>query len=158
MMLMRAAVSGRYLMHVLNSPSTLAMVAKLTGGSASPHLNVGDVKAFPIPFPPCDEQLLIVQEIERRTSVIDEVELQLYANLKRAARLRQGILKRAFEGLLVPQDQSDEHAEKLLERIRQPQHATTGARNGSPRTRQRGRRRDGGSTLPMFPEGGFDGD
>ena len=40
------------------------------------------------------------------------------ANLKRSARLRQGILKRAFEGRLVPQDPTDEPAEKLLERIR----------------------------------------
>src|SRR5208337_1928497 len=47
MMLMRATVTSRYLMHVLNSPQLLSLVAKLTGGSASPHLNVGDVKAFP---------------------------------------------------------------------------------------------------------------
>jgi len=115
---MRASVSSRYLMHVLNTPVVLSRVAKLTGGSASPHLNVGDVKAFPIPFPPCAEQLAIVQEIETRLSVIDEVEAQVETNLKRAARLRQGILKRAFEGRLVPQDPTDEPAEKLLERIR----------------------------------------
>ena len=118
MMLMRATVSNRYLMHILNCPRILSLVAKLTGGSASPHLNVGDVKAFPIPFPPREEQLAIVQEIERRLSVIDEVEAQVDTNLKRAARLRQGILKRAFEGRLVPQDPNDEPAERLLERIR----------------------------------------
>ncbi len=40
------------------------------------------------------------------------------ANLKRASRLRQSILKRAFEGRLVPQDPADEPADELLERIR----------------------------------------
>jgi type I restriction enzyme S subunit len=40
------------------------------------------------------------------------------ANLKRAARLRQSILKQAFEGNLVPQDPSDEPASELLARIR----------------------------------------
>lgn len=40
------------------------------------------------------------------------------ADLKRAARLRQSILKRAFEGRLVAQDPSDEPAEELLARIK----------------------------------------
>ena len=32
--------------------------------------------------------------------------------------MRQSILKKAFEGKLVPQDPNDEPAEKLLERIK----------------------------------------
>ena len=59
-----------------------------------------------------------MSEVERRLSIVDEIEAQVDTNLRRAARLRQGILKRAFEGRLVPQDPTDEPAEKLLERIR----------------------------------------
>lgn len=39
-------------------------------------------------------------------------------SLAQAQRLRQSILKKAFEGRLVAQDAKDEPAEKLLERIK----------------------------------------
>ncbi len=154
MMLMRATVSNRYVMHVLNCPQILSLVAKLTGGSASPHLNVGDVKAFPIPFPPGAEQLAIVQEIESRLSIVDEVEAQAEVNLRRASRLRQCILKLAFEGRLVPQDptdEPDEPAEKLLEPIRQQRQPATKMYNGRLGTRRARRPRRTSDTLLPFP-------
>lgn len=70
------------------------------------------------PLPPLAEQRRIVAEVERRLSVIAAMDAAVAANLKRAERLRQAILKRAFEGRLVPQEPSDEPAAALLERIR----------------------------------------
>ncbi|CAG0966134.1 Type-1 restriction enzyme EcoKI specificity protein [Phycisphaerales bacterium] len=61
------------------------------------------------------EQAEIVAEVDRRLSVADAAETQVEHALQRAARLRQAILKRAFEGKLVPQDPTDEPAERLLE-------------------------------------------
>ncbi len=75
------------------------------------------VSSFLILLPPFAEQHRIVAEVERRLSLIDELEAAIAANLKRADRLRQSILKRAFEGKLVPQDPADEPADVLLERI-----------------------------------------
>jgi type I restriction enzyme S subunit len=121
MMLMRtdSQVLPRYLMHYLNSPYIEVIVKKKTGGTASPHLNVGDVKFFELPVPPVTIQTEVIATIESRLSVCDKLKQIVDENLAKAHALRQSILKRAFAGKLVPQDPNDEPAEKLLERIRE---------------------------------------
>lgn len=91
---------------------------RLAYGAGKPGLNLDNLRELLVAIPPLPEQRRVVAEVERRLSVIDELEAMVEANLKRAERLRQAILKRAFEGKLVPQNPSDEPASVLLERIR----------------------------------------
>ncbi len=100
-------------------------------------------------MPPRAEQTEIFDEIERRLSIVDEIGDEVEANLKRAAWLRQSILKRAFEGRLVPQDPTDEPAERLLERIRQQRQPATKMYNGRLGTRRA--RRPRGTSDPLLP-------
>jgi type I restriction enzyme S subunit len=78
-----------------------------TRGVALRGVNVEDFRRLPIPLPPVAEQGRIVAEVDRRTSVVDELEDLVVANLRRAARLRQSILQRAFSGELVTSIGSD---------------------------------------------------
>ncbi|HLA82037.1 MAG TPA: hypothetical protein VJP78_10560 [Thermoleophilia bacterium] len=66
------------------------------------NVNGAKLQAFVFPLRPWAEQHRIVAEAERRLSVIGELEMQIEVNLKRAERLRQAILKRAFEALREP--------------------------------------------------------
>jgi type I restriction enzyme S subunit len=86
-------------------------------------INLGILKRFPVPLPPPAEQEQIVALVEERLSQIDSAEKTIDAELIRAKRLRQSILKRAFEGKLVPQDPQDEPARVLLERIKASREA-----------------------------------
>ncbi|MGH9686293.1 MAG: restriction endonuclease subunit S [Candidatus Acidiferrales bacterium] len=97
-------------------------------------LNMTKLSALPVPIPPFAEQGRIVIEVELRLSIIDELKTEVEADLKRAERLRQAILKRAFEGKLVPQDPGDEPASILLNRIRaERENAVLSARKTSSR-------------------------
>jgi type I restriction enzyme S subunit len=96
---------------------------------------------MPIPFPPLSEQHRIVAEVEQRLSVADEMAKAVEQSLKRAERLRQSILKRAFEGKLVPQDPSDEAASVLLGRIKVEKSRREAEGKGTRRSRRQKRPR-----------------
>ena len=84
-------------MHYLNSPKVTSFVATKIGGSASPHVNVGDIKEFIVPIPPIVEQQKMLDQIESRLSVCDSIEKTVDTALQQAEAMRQSILKQAFE-------------------------------------------------------------
>lgn len=67
-------------------------------GGVQPNLNLSLVRALGVPLPPTEEQRRIVAEVDRRLSIVREVEAEAVANLKRAQALRQAILSKAFAG------------------------------------------------------------
>ncbi|MDX6385512.1 MAG: type restriction enzyme subunit [Blastocatellia bacterium] len=64
-------------------------------------ISMSKLKGLPVPIPPPTEQTRIVAEVERRLSVVEELESVVSANLQRATGLRQSILQKAFTGQLI---------------------------------------------------------
>lgn len=133
-------ISVEYVEVVLRSMFARAYLRSRAQGisGSMPKIDQGTIEELPIPLPPLAEQSRIVAEVERHLSVIRAAENMVEANLRRADRLRQAILKRAFEGKLVPQDPTDEPASVLLERIRKEREPVEA---GGPTRRRKGGRR-----------------
>jgi type I restriction enzyme S subunit len=87
-------------------------------GATMDVLNLGIIEVLPFLLCSVQEQEQIIQEIESRLSVCDKIEESITNSLQQAEALRQSILKKAFEGKLVPQDPNDEPAGVLLQRIK----------------------------------------
>jgi type I restriction enzyme, S subunit len=119
-------------------------LSRNTKGIAYTGVNIETLKLLSLPLPPLAEQQRIVAEVERRLSVIEQMETTIQHSLDRAERLRQAILKRAFEGKLVPQDPNDEPASVLLERIRAERAEQAG--NDKPGRRRRRKKTLAGQT------------
>jgi len=99
-----------YLSLVMNSDSVYKQATAVATGTAQMTVPLAGLRTILIPLPPLEEQHQIVAEVERRLSIVTEAEAQVVANLRRADRLRQSILKQAFSGQLVPQYLNEEPA------------------------------------------------
>ncbi len=65
-------------------------------GQTRPGLNGRLIKKIQVPVPPLDYQQRIVAEVDRRLSIVREVEAEVDANLMRAQALRRAVLAKAF--------------------------------------------------------------
>ncbi|MFO1223950.1 MAG: restriction endonuclease subunit S [Burkholderiaceae bacterium] len=66
-------------------------------GIALAHFNTQSVAKLPVPVPPLAEQVRIVAEVDRRVSIVREVEAEVDANMTRTNALRSAVLASAFQ-------------------------------------------------------------
>jgi len=71
-------------------------------------LNLDIVKSLPVPIPPPAEAAEILRRVSDALAAVADTQALLDAEAANAARLRQSILKAAFEGRLSVQDPADE--------------------------------------------------
>jgi len=107
-----------------------ARLARFAPATAQKNINIGTLSALAVPLPPLAEQHRIIAELDRRLSAVDQLDAAVDFDMRRGVRLRQAILKRAFEGKLVRQDPNDEPAAVLLKRIRASRAVSASKRAG----------------------------
>jgi type I restriction enzyme, S subunit len=91
-------VSSKFLMYYFNSQVARRFATGAAFGTTRTRLTLPLFRQMPVVLPPVTEQLRIVAEVDRRLSIVREVETEVDANLKRAQALRQAVLARAFAG------------------------------------------------------------
>jgi type I restriction enzyme S subunit len=79
---------------------------------------------MPIPNIPREKQIKVKENLEKTFTIIDNVSKDIKEFIRKLDKIKQGILKKAFEGCLVPHDPNDEPASVLLEKIRSEKVST----------------------------------
>lgn len=119
-------IDARFIVYYIQSPNGFKNLTGEMTGTAIKRIILKKIKNTVLPLPTLAEQHTIVREIESRLSVCDKVEQSINEALEKAEALRQSILKKAFEGKLLSEDEiakckqeaDYEPASELLKRIK----------------------------------------
>lgn len=133
-------VTGPWLGVLWHSPQMRRVIEAAAATSAGQYnLSLRSILSFQVPVPPSSAIPQIVAAVDEHVSLADAELAVVEGSLGRILRVRQAILRTAFEGRLVPQDPNEEPADALLVRIRAEREAVPAAerpRRRSTRTRR----------------------
>lgn len=88
----------RWVSLALESPVIRAWIETKAASSAGQHnISLTILRSMPLPLPSASEQERILSEVDRRLSVVEELETQVHADLARSDRLRKATLQSAFQ-------------------------------------------------------------
>mgnify|MGYP001447272392 CR=1 FL=1 len=119
-------MDAKFALYYSVSPVIKREIKRYTVQTTQANIGIASIEVFVFPLCSKEEQHQIVREIESRLSVCDKVEESITESLEKAKALRQSILKKAFEGTLLSEEEiaacksapDYEPASVLLEKIK----------------------------------------
>jgi len=125
-------IFDKYIWNFFQSSLYWIQIKKKSVGTGQPNVNGKKLGEIEIPLCSHKEQAQIVHEIETRLSICDNILANIEEGLNKSEALRQSILKQAFEGKLLSEEELEacraapdwEPAEQLLERIKNQKEGT----------------------------------
>ena len=119
-------MDAKFALYYSISPVIKREIKRYTVQTTQANIGIASIELFVFPLCSKKEQHQIVQEIESRLSVCDKVEESITESLDKSKALRQSILKKAFEGTLLSEEEiaackaapDYEPASVLLEKIK----------------------------------------
>lgn len=117
----------------LMSPRGQELLGLNSTAVTQPNINAESIRELPVPFPSITEQHEIVRRVDALFNLANAIEKRVEAATKRADRLTQSILAKAFRGEIVPTEaelarrerRTYEPASALLARIRAEREKST---------------------------------
>ena len=115
-------ISAQYIYWFFNSPTYWEQITCKTVGTGQPNCNGASLRNLLIPLPPLDEQYRILNKLAEIRPLIEDYSVT-YNRIQDVHKgfpdkIKQSVLQWAVQGKLVQQDENDEPASVLLERIR----------------------------------------
>jgi type I restriction enzyme S subunit len=114
----KVSINTDYLKHFMLSEYFVEKASNIGTRTILPKINQEELNSIPIAVPPLPEQKEIVRRVEDLFKFADSIEERFKQAKAQVDKLTNSILAKAFRGELVPQDDADEPASVLLEKIK----------------------------------------
>lgn len=111
-------INTKYLCYCINSSLVKKQCLDSSSGTTRQRTSLNKLKAVLIPLPPLYVQDQIVQKLEQLSKTKDSLLSHADYQFNYTKKMRESLLQEAIRGELVPQDENDEPASILLEKIK----------------------------------------